>query len=81
MRQIIEVRPERATPRGGRVGPFYLAAFNYPGLLSGRRVTVTVTARPADALAYDTRDGIAAALALLASLDYTDARAIDPEAL
>lgn len=68
--RMIEVFPARTTPRGRTRPASYLCRFNYPGLLTGREVTVTTIQNPAGALTYTDDDALEAALALLRSLNY-----------
>jgi len=73
---VIEIRPERITPRGRRHSPDYLHRFNYPGLLTGKAVTITTTTNPDDALTYSSADSLDAALALLRSIGHDDPRVV-----
>lgn len=66
---IIAVWPERTDASGLRT-PKYLAEFDYPPLLSGRRVKVVLTHDPARAARQDTQVVAESALDLLASLGY-----------
>lgn len=75
MQDIIQTMPERFTPKGRTVRPTYLLRFNYPPLLSGGRVEVTVTGNPMAAMTFNRPEVLDSALALLRSLGY------DPEVM
>lgn len=70
---LIELVPRRV--HNGRARPArYLRCFNYPGLLTGKKVTLGVTDNPANAETYTDAAHLESALLLLASLGYDDVR-------
>jgi hypothetical protein len=76
--RVIEIHPTRVTPKGRTRGPDYLFGFNYPPLLSGQPVTITLTTEVTRALRFDSPDEsyLHSALDLLAYLGYDDVKVI-----
>lgn len=76
MKQVIQIRSARKTPKGREVPARYLRSFVYPPLLSGKKVEVVSTTDPDYAHQYS---GVSTegAIALLFSLGYDEAALVD----
>lgn len=74
---VIQVNPERVTPKGRQRPADYLVQFNYPPLLSGQRPTATLVENPSGARVFTDAEAsvLDSALDLLRSMGY------DPEAV